>query len=193
MKRLLDICVSGTALALSLPFWIAISASILLSDGWPILYRQRRVGRGGRFFPAYKFRSMIKDAEKRTGAVLASENDPRITSAGRLLRKTALDELPQLLNIFKGDMSWVGPRPERPEFVRQFCLEIPGYHLRHNVTPGLTGVAQVYGRYYTEAVDKLKYDLYYLHHQSLWLDFRLFVMSWLITAKGRWDSSAAKR
>lgn len=192
-KRLLDTCVSGGALILSSPLWAAISAAIALSDGWPVLYRQRRVGRGGRVFTAYKFRSMVKDAEKRSGAVLATENDPRITPVGRLLRKTAFDEIPQLLNIFKGDMSWVGPRPERPEFVRQFCQEIPGYDLRHSVTPGLTGVAQVYGRYYTEAADKLKYDLYYIQKQSLWLDFRLFVMSWLITFKGRWDSTAERR
>lgn len=112
---------------------------------------------------------------------------------GRILRKAALDEIPQVLNIFKGDMSWVGPRPERPEFVRQFLERIPGYHLRHRVRPGLTGVAQVYGRYYTDPADKLKHDLYYLDNRNLWLDFRLFVMSWLITFKGKWDSAAARR
>jgi lipopolysaccharide/colanic/teichoic acid biosynthesis glycosyltransferase len=193
MKRALDVCVSGVCLVLSLPFWVAITISILLSDGWPVLYRQRRVGRGGRVFSAYKFRSMVKGAEKMTGAVLAVENDPRITPAGRVLRKAALDEIPQLLNIFKGDMSWVGPRPERPEFVKQFLGQIPGYGMRHLVTPGLTGVAQVYGRYYTDPISKLRYDLYYVRNRSLQLDFRLFVMSWLITIKGRWDSSAAKR
>ncbi|MGD0113482.1 MAG: sugar transferase [Armatimonadota bacterium] len=193
VKRLIDISVSGAALVLSFPVWTAISAAIVISDGWPVLYRQRRVGRGGRVFAAYKFRSMIKDAEKHSGAVLATENDPRITPVGRILRKTAFDEMPQLLNIFMGDMSWVGPRPERPEFVQLFAARIPGYHLRHNVTPGLTGVAQVYGRYYTEAVDKLKYDLYYLEHRSFSLDLRLFAKSWLITFKGRWDSAAAKR
>jgi lipopolysaccharide/colanic/teichoic acid biosynthesis glycosyltransferase len=193
VKRFIDISVSGAALILSLPVWAAIGAAIAISDGWPVLYHQRRVGRGGRVFTAYKFRSMIRDAEKHSGAVLAAENDPRITSVGRILRKTAFDEMPQLLNIFKGDMSWVGPRPERPEFVRLYCARIPRYHLRHNATPGLTGVAQVFGRYHTEAADKLRYDLYYLDHQSFWLDFRLFVRSWLITFKGRWDSAAAKR
>ena len=193
MKRFIDICVSGVALVLSMPVWAAVSAAIVIADGWPVLYCQPRIGRGGRVFTAYKFRSMTKDAEKYSGAVLATENDPRITPVGRILRKTAFDEMPQLLNIFKGDMSWVGPRPERPEFVQLFSAHIPGYQLRHNVTPGLTGVAQVHGRYYTEAVDKLRYDLYYLRHQSFWLDFRLFVKSWLITFKGRWDSAAAKR
>jgi len=193
VKRLLDLVIAGGALFLSLPFWLAISAAILLSDGWPVLYRQPRVGWRGRVFQAYKFRSMVKDAERRTGAVLAQEDDPRITPVGRLLRKTALDEIPQLLNIFRGDMSWVGPRPERPEFVRQFVSEIPRYGLRHQVRPGLTGVAQVYGRYHTDPVDKLAYDLYYLEHRSLALDLRLFVRSWLITVKGRWDSVAASR
>jgi lipopolysaccharide/colanic/teichoic acid biosynthesis glycosyltransferase len=191
-KRLLDVAVAGAALVLSLPFWVVIGLTILLDDGWPILYAQRRVGFQGRIFWVHKFRSMIKDAEKHTGAMLAQENDPRITRVGRLLRKTALDEIPQLISIFRGDMSWVGPRAERPEFVGRFLREIPGYGLRHQVRPGLTGAAQVYGRYYTDAATKLKYDLHYLHNRSLRLDFRLFVTSWLITAKGRWDA-AAKR
>ncbi len=193
LKRLLDILVSGAALIASLPFWLAISAAILLEDGWPVLYLQTRVGRRGRIFRAYKFRSMIKDAEKVSGPVLADQDDPRVTSVGRILRKAALDEIPQLLNIFRGDMSWVGPRPERPEFVRRFLAEIPGYGRRHDICPGLTGTAQVYGRYYTDAADKLKYDLYYLGNRSLLLDFRLFVKSWLITAKARWDSAAETR
>ncbi len=193
LKRLLDILVSGAALIASLPFWLAIGVAIVLEDGWPVLYPQTRVGRRGRIFRAYKFRSMIKDAEKVSGPVVADQDDPRVTSVGRILRKAALDEIPQLLNIFKGDMSWVGPRPERPEFVRQFLAEIPGYGRRHDIRPGLTGMAQVYGRYYTDAADKLKYDLYYLENRSLLLDFRLFVKSWLITAKARWDSAAERR
>lgn len=186
-------CVAGFGLVASVPVWLVIGLSILLDDGWPILYPQRRVGKAGRLFWAYKFRSMIKDAEEYSGAVLATENDPRITAVGRVLRKTALDEIPQLLNIFKGDMSWVGPRPERPEFVREFLRKIPSYGSRHLVRPGLTGVAQVHARYYTEAADKLKYDLYYVRNSSLWLDFRLFFMSWLITFKARWDSAEASR
>jgi lipopolysaccharide/colanic/teichoic acid biosynthesis glycosyltransferase len=193
LKRGLDLLVAGFALAASVPVWIVIASAILLEDGWPILYPQLRVGQGGRVFTAYKFRSMIRDAEKDLEPRLADVNDPRITRAGRILRKTALDEMPQLINIFKGDMSWVGPRPERPEFVRRFLREIPGYHLRHQVRPGLTGAAQVYGRYHTEAAQKLRYDLYYLRHRGLWLDLRLFLMSWRITFRARWDSTAVQR
>ncbi len=180
-------------LALSTPFWIAIGVAITLEDGWPILYAQRRVGKEGRIFTVYKFRSMVKDAEKRTGPVLATKDDSRITLVGRLLRKMALDEIPQLVSIFRGDMSWVGPRPERPEFVRELIRKIPGYHRRHSVRPGLTGVAQVYGRYHTDPAEKLKYDLYYIAHRSLLTDFRLFVRSWLITFKAKWDATNEPR
>ncbi|UCC67677.1 MAG: sugar transferase [Armatimonadota bacterium] len=193
VKRLADIIVAGLGLLASTPLWLVIATAIMLDDGWPILYCQRRAGRGRRVFPVYKFRTMIKDAEKHSGAVLAAENDPRITRVGRILRKTALDEIPQLISIFKGDMSWVGPRPERPEFVREFLRDIPDYGLRYQVRPGLTGPAQVYARYYTDAVDKLRYDLYYVSNRSLWLDLKLFIRSWLITSKGRWDSSSADR
>jgi lipopolysaccharide/colanic/teichoic acid biosynthesis glycosyltransferase len=193
VKRALDLLVGGAALALSTPFWIAIGTAITLEDGWPILYSQRRVGKGGRIFTVYKFRSMVKDAEKRTGAVLATKDDPRITQVGRLLRKMALDEIPQLVSIFKGDMSWVGPRPERPEFVRELIRTIPRYNERHSVRPGLTGVAQVHGRYHTDPAEKLEYDLYYVAHRSLLMDFRLFVRSWLITFKAKWDATTEPR
>jgi lipopolysaccharide/colanic/teichoic acid biosynthesis glycosyltransferase len=192
-KRGLDGLVSSVALVLSIPFWAVIGLAILLDDGWPILYCQRRVGRGGRVFRVYKFRSMCRDAETYTRAVLAEQDDPRITRVGRILRKAALDEIPQLLNIFKGDMSWVGPRPERPEFVNRFLQEIPGYGLRHGVRPGLTGMAQVYGRYHTEAAGKLRYDLAYLRCASPLLDFRLFVKSWLKTATARWGTTEEAR
>jgi lipopolysaccharide/colanic/teichoic acid biosynthesis glycosyltransferase len=192
-KRGLDSLVSSLALALSIPFWAVIGLAILLDDGWPILYCQRRVGRGGRVFRVYKFRSMCRDAERYTSAVLAEQDDPRITGVGRILRKAALDEIPQLVNIFKGDMSWVGPRPERPEFVSQFLQEIPGYGLRHGVRPGLTGMAQVYGGYHTEAAGKLEYDLAYLRCASPLLDFRLFVKSWLNTATARWGPTEDAR
>jgi len=193
VKRLSDIVVSAAGLIVSIPVWAVVGPAILLDDGLPILYRQARVGRGGNVFHVMKFRSTIKDAEKHGGAKLAVENDPRVTRVGRILRKTALDEVPQLTNIFKGDMSWVGPRPERPEFVRRFQKQIPGYGRRHRVRPGLTGVAQVYGRNYTEASEKIWYDLYYIRHRSLLLDLRLFIRSWLITFKGRWDSGAKKQ
>ncbi|MBE9565840.1 MAG: sugar transferase [Proteobacteria bacterium] len=183
---------SGVALTLSIPFWVVIGLAILLDDGWPILYCQRRVGRGGRVFRVYKFRSMCREAEKYTGAVFAEEDDPRISRVGRLLRKMALDEIPQLLNISKGDMSWVGPRPERPEFVSRFLEEIPGYGMRYQIRPGLTGMAQVRGRYHTKAAGKLKYDLAYLRQASPLLDFRLFVKSLLNTATARWDATETR-
>jgi lipopolysaccharide/colanic/teichoic acid biosynthesis glycosyltransferase len=192
-KRALDIVVGGAALFLSTPFWVAIGLAILLEDGWPILYPQRRVGRGGRVFTVYKFRSMVRDAEKLTGPVLAATDDPRITQVGRLLRKMALDEIPQLLSIFKGDMSWVGPRPERPEFVAELVRRVAGYHDRHAIRPGLTGLAQVYGRYHTDPAEKLKYDLHYIKHRNLLTDLRLFVQSWLITFKAKWDATTEAR
>ncbi|MFB3882471.1 MAG: sugar transferase [Armatimonadota bacterium] len=193
VKRALDIVVGAAALALSAPFWMAIGISILLEDGWPILYPQRRVGRGGRVFTILKFRSMVRDAERRTGAVLAATDDPRITRVGRMLRRMALDEIPQLLSIFKGDMSWVGPRPERPEFVSELVRTIPGYNERHAIRPGLTGLAQVYGRYHTDPAEKLKYDLDYIRRHNLLMDFRLFAKSWLITGKAKWDATTEGR
>jgi lipopolysaccharide/colanic/teichoic acid biosynthesis glycosyltransferase len=192
-KRALDILVGAGALLLSTPFWLAIGLAILLEDGWPILHPQRRVGKGGRIFTVYKFRSMIRDAEKHTGPVLAATDDPRITRVGRVLRKAALDEVPQLLSIFKGDMSWVGPRPERAEFVSELVRTIPGYHDRHAIRPGLTGPAQVYGRYHTDPAEKLKYDLYYIKHRNLLMDLRLFVLSWRITFKAKWDATDEPR
>jgi lipopolysaccharide/colanic/teichoic acid biosynthesis glycosyltransferase len=125
--------------------------------------------------------------------VLAATDDPRITQVGRLLRKMALDEIPQLLSIFKGDMSWVGPRPERPEFVAELVRRVAGYHDRHAIRPGLTGLAQVYGRYHTDPAEKLKYDLHYIKHRNLLTDLRLFVQSWLITFKAKWDATTEAR
>jgi len=193
VKRALDVAVSAAALFLSIPFWVAIGLAILLEDGWPILYPQPRVGKGGRIFVVHKFRSMIREAEKLTGPVLAAKDDPRITRTGRALRKMALDEIPQLLAIFRGDMSWVGPRPERPEFVAELVRTIPGYHERHAIRPGLTGLAQVYGRYHTDPAEKLQYDLYYIKHRNLVTDLQLFVQSWLITLKAKWDATAEAR
>jgi len=188
LKRGADLVVSALGLLVSAPAWLLIGAAIVADDGWPMLYSQPRVGRGGRVFRVLKFRSMRKDAETRTGAVLASKDDPRVTRLGRILRKTALDEIPQIVNILKGDMSWVGPRPERPEFVQQFTRLLPDYPKRHQVRPGLTGMAQVYGRYYSEAAEKLEYDLEYVRTRSLWLDLKLFIVSWIVTFKGRWDA-----
>lgn len=164
----------------------------MIEDGWPIFYFQKRVGKRERIFRAIKFRSMVKNAEKYTGPVWAEENDSRVTRIGRILRATAFDELPQLLSILKGDMSFVGPRPERPELVHQFNGAFPDFNLRHMVKPGLTGLAQVYGRYDTPPQHKLKYDLLYVKKQSFWLDLKLILLSFWITFRGKWESRKRK-
>ena len=187
-KRALDVVVSSLGLAASLPVWVMAGLAIILDDGPPVFYAQERVGLGGRVFRVVKFRSMIRDAEKYTGAVFAEADDPRITRIGRLLRKTAMDELPQVWNILKGDMSFVGPRPERPQFVREFVRRIPQYSLRHQVRPGLTGMAQVYRRYATAPEEKLVYDLMYIRRSSLLTDVTLFFKSWGNTLLGRWGA-----
>jgi lipopolysaccharide/colanic/teichoic acid biosynthesis glycosyltransferase len=193
LKRLLDVVVAGAGLICASPFFLLVVALIYLEDGPPAFYTQVRVGRRGRRFRVYKFRSMIKNAEAQTGAVLATKDDPRITRMGRLLRKTAMDELPQLLNIFLGQMSFVGPRPERPELVAQIVERLPDFRLRERIRPGLTGLAQVYGRYYTEPEQKLPYDLEYIERRGFGLDLHLFLRSWRITSKASWDSDEAKR
>jgi lipopolysaccharide/colanic/teichoic acid biosynthesis glycosyltransferase len=192
MKRIFDILLSSVGLIGSLPFWAFFSALIKIQDRGPIFYGQERVGRGGKTFSALKFRSMIVDAEKHTGAVWAVEDDPRVTRVGRVLRATAMDELPQLWNIFKGDMSFVGPRAERPELVEQFTQSIPNYRERFAVRPGLTGLAQVYGQYDTPAKHKLKYDCLYIRRASLLLDLRLIARSFLITFTGKWEHRGKK-
>jgi lipopolysaccharide/colanic/teichoic acid biosynthesis glycosyltransferase len=193
LKRASDFVLGAAALALSLPFWVWAMMAILLSDGWPILYCQTRVGRHGRVFHIYKFRSMIRDAERHTGPVFSQRDDPRVTRVGRLMRKTAVDEIPQLINIIKGDLSWVGPRAARPEEVARYLREIPNYNLRHQVRPGLTGLAQVFGSDYDDISEKLAYDLRYLRRRSLWLDLQLYVRSWANTVFARWDSARGTR
>jgi lipopolysaccharide/colanic/teichoic acid biosynthesis glycosyltransferase len=150
-----------------------VAAAIWLTSPGPVIFRQVRVGRGGSSFTMYKFRTMHLEAERGTGPVLATENDPRVTRLGRFLRATRLDELPQLWNVLSGDMSFVGPRPERPEFVRQFEVEIQGYRERLKVRPGLTGYAQVNGEYHTSPATKLKYDLAYMYNRSFLLDLKI--------------------
>jgi lipopolysaccharide/colanic/teichoic acid biosynthesis glycosyltransferase len=191
-KRLFDMSLSLVGLVLSLPLWIVIALVIWIDDGRPILYKQRRIGKDGRLFDLLKFRSMVKDAEKHTGAVWATENDARVTRVGRLLRKTAMDELPQLVNIAKGDISFVGPRSERPELVSQFVKELPHFSRRHAVRPGLTGLAQVYGRYDSPPRHKLRYDLLYIKHGGFALDLKLILLSFWITLRGRWESREKK-
>lgn len=177
-KRLMDLVLAGAAglvFALLLPF---IALAIRLDSRGSIFYSQVRVGRNGRYFEILKFRTMIADAEKFTGAVFAEANDPRVTRVGRFLRKSRLDELPQIINILRGEMSVIGPRPERPEHVQRLQQSIPFYRTRHVIRPGLTGWAQVRYRYGADdhdALMKLQYDLYYIRHQSALLDLTILI------------------
>ena len=192
LKRLFDISLSGIGLIVSSPLWATIAIAIKLEDGGPIFYGQPRVGKGCREFQSVKFRSMVQDSDKKWGVVPATERDPRITRVGRILRSTAMDELPQLWNIFRGDMSFVGPRPEWSELVKKFRVEIPGFDRRHAVTPGLTGIAQVYGHSELHRRQKLRYDLVYIKKQSFWLDLRIVFISFLVTFTGKWEARSAK-
>lgn len=195
MKRLFDCALAGAGLIASAPLWAAIAIAVKLEDGGAVFFRQPRVGRGGRVFEALKFRSMVPNAEALTGPVQATENDPRITRVGRLMRATAMDELPQLWNIFAGDMSFVGPRPLRPgevevrgdgQFVR--LEEIPGYEARHSVRPGLTGIAQVYAPRDIDRARKFRLDRLYLKRAGFWFDLKLILVSFWITARGDWEN-----
>ena len=174
---------------LFLVLWTTIPLAIWLHDRGPVFYAQTRLGRDGKPFKLYKFRSMIPDAERTTGAVLADQNDERITSLGKILRKRALDELPQIINIWKGDISLVGPRPERPELLEEIVLSVPMYKDRLKVKPGLTGVAQIYGRYATHPRHKLMFDNIYMKSMSPWLDIKLLVLSVVLTLKAKWQDS----
>ncbi|GMB01653.1 sugar transferase [Pelosinus sp. IPA-1] len=177
LKRMLDIAVSGTTLLFIWPLLILVAIVIKFDSPGPILYSQIRTGRDEQEFKVYKFRSMRADAENATGPVLAGENDPRITRSGKFLRATRLDELPQLFNVLLGDMSIVGPRPERPFFVKQFKAEIPEYIYRHNVKPGITGLAQVYGKYNTTPYNKLIYDLIYIQKCNVLTDLVIMLQT----------------
>jgi len=173
IKRTFDIVVATLLLILTLPIMLATALLIALEDKGQVVYRQQRVGLAGATFTLFKFRSMDPDAEKHAGPSWASVNDARITRVGRLLRRARIDELPQLLNVLRGEMSFVGPRPERPEFVGMLTEQIPFYAVRHSVKPGITGWAQVrysYGANVEQAVKKLEYDLYYVKNHTLLLD-----------------------
>ena len=172
-KRTLDIVVAGLGLLIVSPVLAVVALAVRLTSKGPALYHQQRVGQSGRIFTVHKFRSMRQDAEAGTGAVWAQARDPRITPIGNLLRRTRLDEIPQLWNVLVGDMSMVGPRPERPEFVCKLTEKIPFYGLRHSVRPGVTGWAQVrytYGASIEDAMEKLQYDLFYIKHMTIAFD-----------------------
>ena len=176
-KRAMDILISAIVLLILTPLMLLIAAAIKLEDGGPIFFRQKRLTRHGREFDILKFRSMVVDAEKYAGAVLATDNDPRITRVGRIIRPFRLDELPQLINILKGDMSIVGPRPERKVIADEYCKDIPEFAYRLKVRGGLTGYAQIYGKYNTSAYDKLRLDLMYIENYSLLLDIKLMILT----------------
>jgi lipopolysaccharide/colanic/teichoic acid biosynthesis glycosyltransferase len=198
-KRGLDVTLSGLGLVVSAPIWIVLSALIKLEDGGPVFFGQDRIGEGGTTFRALKFRSMIPDAEAKVGALQASEHDPRVTRIGRLMRVTAMDELPQLWNIFRGDMSFVGPRALRPGEIetggegRQVAMEdIPGYRERHSVRPGLTGIAQIFAPRDVPRRYKFKYDQIYVRERSFGLDVKLILLSFWITFRGKWEVRGRK-
>ncbi len=189
LKVAADWFIGALLLVISLPLLALAGLAVVVESGFPVFYRQDRVGLGGRTFRVFKLRSMRQDAEK-DGARFAEENDPRITKVGRFLRKTRLDELPQLINVFRGEMALVGPRPERPVFVNQFESLSPYFALRHSVRPGITGWAQVMYGYASgsdEALEKLSYDLYYIKHFSLRQDIEILLrtISVVLWGKGR--------
>lgn len=198
-KRALDVALSGFGVLISAPLWALVAAAIKLDTRGPVFFGQARVGEGGRIFRVLKFRSMIVDAERDTGPLPAGEDDARVTRVGRVLRATAMDELPQLWNIFRGDMSFVGPRALRPEEIdvdtagRPVPLQaIPGFAARSAVPPGLTGIAQIYARRDVSRRQKFRFDRLYVRRQSMWLDLRLILLSFWITARGTWEARDKK-
>ncbi len=199
LKRPLDVALSGVGLVLSWPVWAAAALAIWIDDGRPIFFRQQRVGLGGSEFVVRKFRSMIVNAERGVGAVQSRAGDTRVTNVGRYLRATALDELPQLWSIFRGDMSFVGPRALRPGEIevhgdgRHERLEdVPGFETRCAVRPGLTGVAQIYAPRDIPRRQKFRFDRVYITRASFGLDVRLIALSFWITFRGTWEARGRK-
>jgi len=182
-QRILNIILSLIGLAIGIPLVIIFGIRIKIEDNGPITYKQERLGKGGKRFYIYKLRSMRTDAEK-FGAQWAEKDDPRITKVGRFIRKTRIDEIPQLFNILKGDMSLIGPRPERPQFTEQFNREIPGFINRLAVKPGLTGWAQVNGGYDMTPAEKLVEDIYYIKNRSVLLDFKIIFKTVAVVLTG---------
>jgi lipopolysaccharide/colanic/teichoic acid biosynthesis glycosyltransferase len=197
-KRAFDVGLSLAGLIFSAPLWVVIAIALKIQDGGPVFYGQERVGRDGRLFNALKFRSMVPHAEAHLGAVQAHRADPRVTTVGAWLRRTALDELPQLVNIFRGEMSFVGPRALRPGELERGANEavplsaIPGYAERITVRPGLTGIAQIYAPRDVPRRAKFRYDRLYVRRRSFWLDMRLIALSFWISFRGSWEASGSK-
>ena len=197
LKRPLDLALSGAMLLASAPVWGLIALAIKLQDGGPVLYRQERWGRGGTRFQVLKFRTMVADADRRVGVRQAAEGDRRITRVGRFLRACGLDELPQLLNIFRGEMSFVGPRAlatgERDKDGNPLDYEqMPGFRTRVSVRPGLTGLATIYLPKDASARRKFRADLLYIRKLSFWLDLRLILVSFWISFRGKWETRGGK-
>ena len=198
LKRVMDFALASVGLLVAAPVGLAIAAAIKLEDRGPVFYVQDRWGRHKRSFKVYKFRSMVPDADAKFGAIQAQEHDPRFTRVGRVLRATSLDELPQLLNIWRGQMSWVGPRAlpinERQAKDRDEVLDdaIEGFDIRCSVRPGLTGIAQIFAPRDVARRHKFRYDRFYIERQSFWLDVKLIVVSCWISAKLRWEKRDRK-
>jgi sugar transferase (PEP-CTERM system associated) len=187
VKRIVDVIVSFVGLILAAPLVLLTAVAIRLESSGPIFYRQERVGQNERHFTLFKFRSMAKNAEAQLGPVWAAENDPRVTTVGSIIRKLRIDEIPQMFNVLKGEMTFVGPRPERPFFVERLKQSIPYYDLRHTVKPGITGWAQIsypYGDSERDAVEKLQYDLYYIKHMSPIFDLQIIFESFKVILFG---------
>jgi sugar transferase (PEP-CTERM system associated) len=187
-KRMFDLCTSAALLLFALPVMTLAALLVVLESGFPVLYRQQRVGQGGKMFTVLKFRSMRVDAEKDGKPQWAQQHDARTTGVGRVMRKARIDELPQIFNVFRGDMSFVGPRPERPYFVARLVKEIPYYTCRHSVKPGITGWAQVCGSYgasVEDSLEKLQYDLYYVKNHSLFLDLMILFQTAQVVLWGK--------
>ncbi len=198
-KRVFDLLLSGIGLLVSALLWLIIAGAIKLEDGGPVFYAHERIGEGGRRFRSWKFRSMVQDSDQRYGPMQAKDGDDRVTRVGKVLRATALDELPQLWNIFKGDISFVGPRALLPEEIEVNGNGeliplgiIPGYDKRHRVRPGLTGLAQIYAPRDILREYKFKYDLLYIKKQNFWLDLKLIGLSFWITLRGKWEYRGSK-
>ena len=199
IKRAFDFTLSLLGLVLSSPLWLLISLAIYLEDRGPVLFLQERCGKGGKAFNVIKFRTMEPaKGDKSAHKVIDVEKDPRVTKIGRLLRATAMDELPSLLNILKGDMSFVGPRPlpfkidDKLRLKYDNITQVPGYHMRSRVRPGLTGMAQIYAPKNIDHKERFRHDNIYVEKRSFWLDLKLICLSFWVTFRGKWERRGKK-